>query len=30
MSVIFYTTKIKEIYDALRSINVTMDEDEMV
>ena len=30
MSVTDYTTKIKEIYDALGSINVTVDEDEMV
>ena len=28
MMVIEYTTKIKEIYDALGSINVTMEEDE--
>ena len=30
MTVTDYTTKIKEIFDALGSINVTMDEDEMV
>ena len=30
MSLIDYTTKIKEIYDLLDSINVTVDEDEMV
>ena len=30
MSVIDYTTKIKQICDALGSISVTMDEDEMV
>ena len=30
MSVIDYTTKINEICDALGSISVTMDEDEMV
>ena len=30
MSVTDYTTKIKEIYDALGSINVTVDKDEMV
>ena len=30
MSVTDYTTKIKEICDALGSINVTVDEDEMV
>ena len=30
MSVTDYTTKIKEICDALGSINVTMEEDEMV
>ena len=30
MTVTNYTTKIKEIYDALGSINVTVDEDKMV
>ena len=30
MTVIDYTTKIKEICDALGSINVTVDNDEMV
>ena len=30
MSVTDYSTKVKEICDALGSINVTMDEDEMV
>ena len=30
MSVTDYTTKVKEICDALGSINVTVDEDEMV
>ena len=30
MSVTGYTTKIKEIWDALGSINVMVDEDEMV
>ena len=30
MSIIDYTRKIKKIYDALGSISVTMDEDEMV
>ena len=30
MSVTDYTTTIKEIYDALGSINVTVDEGEMV
>ena len=30
MSVTNYTTKIKEICNALESINVTVDEDEMV
>mgnify|MGYP002776969790 CR=1 FL=1 len=30
MSVMDYTTKIKEICDALRSINVTVEEDKMV
>ena len=30
MYVTDYTTKVKEICDALRSINVTVDEDEMV
>ena len=30
MSVTDYTTKVKEIYDALGSINVTVAKDEMV
>ena len=30
MTVTDYTTKIKEIYDALGSINVTVDKEEMV
>ena len=30
MPITNYTTKIKGIYDTLGSINVTMDEDEMV
>ena len=30
MSVIDYTTKIKKIYDTMGSINVTVEEDEMV
>ena len=30
MTVMDYTTKIKEICDALGSINVTVDEEEMV
>ena len=30
MSVAEYTSKIKEIYNTLGSINVPMDEDEMV
>ena len=30
MSVTDYTTKVKEIYDAIESINVTVDEDEIV
>ena len=30
MSVANYTTKIKEIYDSLASVNVNVEEDEMV
>ena len=30
MSMADYTSKIKEIYDSLSSINVTVEEDEMV
>ena len=30
MSITDYTTKVKEIFDTLGSINVTVDEDEMV
>ena len=30
MTMTDYTTKIKEIFDALGSINVTVDEDELV
>ena len=30
MSVVDYTSRIKEIYDSLASINVTVEDDEMV